>query len=182
MNSRPLANSEVIDGSLLEGLFQRQLQPQGAFAEELRSLGYDADFQKPSYDRRLAVSFIACARRNAFPHLNDADAYRALASVFIKGYFNTIIGRLTGVVIPIIGPAKTLGRAQKLWTRGDPAMLIRSAQVEAKRWRLDYENCVWHPEYVAGIIEAAVKLAAPNVSVNVLEGDGTTGVLSAQWM
>ncbi len=75
---------------------------------------HDADFQKPSCDRRLAVSSIACARRNAFPHLNDADAYRALASVFIKGYFNTIIGRLTGVVIPIIGPAKTLGRAQKL--------------------------------------------------------------------
>ncbi len=113
--------------------------------------------------------------------MNDGDAYRTLGAVFIKGYFKTIIGRLTGVVIPIIGPEKTLQRAQKLWRIGDPCISMTSKELGPKRWRVDYQNPFIPADCMAGGLESAVQLAAPTTRVTVLAESTTDGQLLVEW-
>ena len=109
-----------MDGSVLEGLFVRELKPAGAFKEALKRIGVEPERLEPRYSEETFRKAIDVAAEHAYPGLSLEDAHFKVGERVIAGYFATILGRVSGGLIPIIGVKRTLGRISQLWTVPQP--------------------------------------------------------------
>lgn len=98
------------DLSMFEGLFDKMLKPQGAFAAALKTAGYDAAHTKPSCPSQVFTDCMTVAARHAFPQLGVDQAYRCLGRIFTEGFLKTIPGKLVNATMPMIGPKRFVQR------------------------------------------------------------------------
>jgi uncharacterized protein (TIGR02265 family) len=158
---------ETTDNSAFEGLFQRALKPDGAFADELCAAGYDLRRPHPKYPTRVWRACLEIALRHAHPGKPREEGMRALGHAFIAGFFDTIIGRLVAVALPLLGPERITQKFPKYWEATRPGVKIETIVENPNRHRLLFRDPHPMPDFVAGIIEAALQRAGKNIRVEV---------------
>jgi uncharacterized protein (TIGR02265 family) len=100
------AHDPMVARGVLEGLFVHALRPEGAFAEELSSVGFDVAAPAPHYPQQVFVRSLDVAWQHRFPTLSREEAWRELGRLFIGGYFQTPLGRLIGFAVPALRPTR----------------------------------------------------------------------------
>jgi uncharacterized protein (TIGR02265 family) len=152
MTSMP-QEEPMVAGGVLEGLVHA-LRPEGAFAEELCAVGFDAARQAARYPQKVLVRSLDVARKHRFPTLPRQEAWRQLGKLFIEGYFQTAPGRLIGFSVPALRPTRFVSmipiyvRTGLLGTRTEVKLLgPQSAQVIMTG---GHPGCAW---LFAGVLE-----------------------------
>lgn len=159
----------TMDGSVFEGLFVRQLKPDATLSAALTAVGFNPSRLEAKYPEEVFGRAVEAALPLAFPDVSKELAYRAMGAALIDGYFETILGRITGSMMPILGVSGTLKRVQQLWRVAQPGMTVNAMHDADGSWTIDFQNKVIGPEMVAGIIETALKRADQRVRITVEE-------------
>lgn len=167
----------TVDGSIFEGLFLKVLKPQGAFKERLRTAGFDVDRLEARYPEEVWGRALDITTAHAFGQEETTTAHRRIGHAMIEGYFSTILGRLTGGLMPVLGVDRTLRRVGQLWKVPQPGMEILAEAEGAGRWRVAFHDKVMTADLVAGILEAALRRADETVRVEVVERVMGAGVV-----
>jgi uncharacterized protein (TIGR02265 family) len=158
---------ETTDNAAFEGLFQRALKPEGAFAEQLRVAGYDLSKPLTRYPTRVWRACLEVARRHVHPSKSPEEGMRLLGHAFIAGFFDTIIGKLVAVALPLLGPERLIQKFPKYWEATRPGVTIETMVDSPTRHRLLFRDPHPMPDFVAGIIQAALERAGKNIRVDV---------------
>ncbi len=169
----------TVDGSIFEGLFLRVLKPEGTFKSQLRNAGFDADRPEARYPEEVFGRAVAITTAHAFSDEDVGMAHRRIGYALIEGYFVTILGRVTGGLMPVLGVGGTLKRVGQLWKVPQPGMQIAAEPDGANQWLVKFKDRVMTADLVAGILEAALRRADPTVMVEVVDrrlGAGTVRV------
>ncbi|MCY1081518.1 DUF2378 family protein [Archangium lansingense] len=157
-----------IPSSVFEGLFVRGLEPNSELSRALEAEGYDRRCPEVDYPVQVWKRCVAIARDMAYGELSDADAYRILGRKLTQGFADTLIGRVTVVAIPMIGPARVVERLPRyLAMMGRPDLEVQLASVGERARRITIPDMHNRPEFIAGALEAALERAhvQPIVSV-----------------
>jgi uncharacterized protein (TIGR02265 family) len=177
-----MAEPSLAQGSMFEALFVRALKPQGAFAEELRGLGYDPARAQPQYPTEVWVACLGAARRHVHGGLETGPAYRALGQAFVQSFLDTLAGKVVAVALPLLGPEGLLKRIPRYLTMGrsDLSWELRSA--EPRHWvgrlRDPYEVPA---DFLGGIIEVLMARLHSPATLRVLpQGPGLSD-LDIRW-
>lgn len=166
-----------MDGSVFEGLFVRQLKPDATFSAELAKVGFDPSRLEAKYPEEVFGRAVDVATKHAFAEVSLELAHRAMGTALIDGYFETILGRITASMMPILGVNGALKRVQQLWRVAQPSMTV-AAQLNADgTWTIDFQNKVMSSDMVAGILEAALKRSDERARVHVEESRAGGGTL-----
>ncbi len=173
--------NEVILGSAVEGLFVRALKPTGAFAEELRGAGVDLQRLEPTYPLPVWYAAVRIALRHVAGHLPEDAGYRVLGDRFISGFFDTLVGKLVAVGLPLMGPDKTVQRLGRTWTTAQPTLRLESVKEADAQWRLTLHQKGVLPHFCAGIITAGLQRTGVKPDVQVLERSPSHCVLQVRW-
>lgn len=172
----------MTENGTFEGLFHRALRPEGAFTEALRAAGYDPARPQPRYPTTVWHACLEVARRHEYAHLSKEEGERALGHRFIDGWFETIIGKIIAVGLPLLGPDGTLQRAHRNWAASQPDLHITMRKVAERHWEAALQGAGVRADFAAGLLEAAVRRAgATTAAVTVRERGPTTCVLDARW-
>lgn len=172
----------TVDGSIFEGLFIRVLKPQGTFKSQLRGAGFDADRPEARYPEEVFGRALTIATVHAFADEHVAIAHRRIGHALIEGYFVTILGRVTGGLLPVLGVGGTLKRVGPLWKVPQPGMEITAEAQGKGQWLVKFRDRVMTADLVAGILEAALRRADASVNADVIErrlGAGVVRVTTA---
>jgi uncharacterized protein (TIGR02265 family) len=171
----------ITQGSVVEGMYVRALQPTGAFAEELRSVGVDVQRLEASYSTQVWQRSLEVARRHAAAHLPEAQGYRLLGERFIGGFFDTLVGRMLAVGLPLLGPGKTLQRLTRTWASGQPQLKVEVQQESASSWRVTLRERGVIADFCAGIFSGGLVRTGVKPEVQVLERSAEHCVLQLRW-
>jgi uncharacterized protein (TIGR02265 family) len=159
----------TMDGSVFEGLFVRQLKPDATLSAELAKVGFNPSRLEAKYPEEVFARAVEVAAKHSFADVPHELAHRAMGTALIDGYFETILGRITGSMMPILGVGGALKRVQQLWRVAQPSMTV-AAQLNADgSWTIDFQNKVMGPDMVAGILEAALKHSDKRARLHVEE-------------
>jgi uncharacterized protein (TIGR02265 family) len=154
------------DNTVFEGMFGRALKPTGKFVEDLRAIGYDPARPEIRYPTRVWRDALEVARRHCYPQLPAEQAQRMLGRRFVDGFFETIVGRLMAVAMPLIGTAMVCRRIPKYWAAVRTGISVEVRQESDKLFRIMYRDANPAPDFYAGIIEGAGRYTRTN---NVVE-------------
>lgn len=169
---------------MFEALFDRRLKPEGAFAAELKTAGYDAARAEPTYPTELWVRCLEVARRHRFAALTDQDAYRRIGREFAEGFLETIVGRIVGVALPFMSPRTFVRRLANYLRLGRSDTDLTFDLVRDEEGIIDAE--VHNPsavpgDFVAAIIDAAFARLKVSGSVVVRQQSPMDYQLEIRW-
>jgi len=158
----------------------RALQPTGAFAEELRTAGYDVLHPRAEYPTRVWNACLEVARRHTFPTQPRAEGQRRLGHLFMEGYFRTLQGKLAGATLPMLGPASVVKKLRSAWSPSQPDIALESVELAPADWRvtLGQEGIV--AEFCAGLIETILERTHVKPEAKVLESSATGCVIAVR--
>ncbi len=93
-----------VQASMFEGLFVRALrvEPSSDFARALAEAGYALQAPRAVYEVEVWTACLDVAAARLHPELARFEAWRRLGRVFIDGYFQTPIGRVIAVALPLM--------------------------------------------------------------------------------
>ncbi len=155
-------------GSLFEGLFVRALGAQGAFKSELRANGYDIDRPEPAYPAAVFNACLRVAHRHCYPDVDAASAFRALGVRFTNGFLETIVGRVVGVGLPLLGPERFLRKFPTLARMDSSPVQVTVEPAGERAMRLTFrDDPHLNPDFVAGILEGGLRVTKVEPTVNV---------------
>jgi uncharacterized protein (TIGR02265 family) len=152
----------TVDGSLLEAI-ARTLQPEGAFAEELRVAGFDVRAPKVRYSNEVLLNTLDIAHKHLYPDLTRGEAHRRIGQRMVSTFYETIFGKVVRTLLQVLGPERFLVRLPKIAPMGISGMQIRVERPAPGEVRLFFSGHVLLPWFTAG----AVDTIAPGVSVQV---------------
>lgn len=168
--------------SVFEGLFDRVLRPQGAFAEALRAAGYDPERRRSEYPTRLWHACLELARAHVYPGLTRDEAYHQLGRGLAQGYLSTMIGALVASTLPLWGPEGLLRSLHRIWARGQPDVLVVTERMGTRHWRVLMKGRDVEPHLGAGTLERGLeRTGARGVRCEVVEGSSTRFELRVTW-
>lgn len=175
------AADSTMQASVFEGLFVHTLKPSGAFLEDLRRAGFDPQVMEPSYPTPVFKACLAVATRHTAPGAPEPEALRALGGRFLDGYFQTLTGRLLAPLLGILGTEALIKRLPRMLTVGTPSTRVEAVQEGPQAWRLLVSDPCPLPDFLAGIVTAALARTKvqPRVEVRDARADGY--VLRLTW-
>jgi uncharacterized protein (TIGR02265 family) len=124
---------------------------------------------------------VTVARRHAAAHLPEAEGYRLLGQKFIGGFFDTLVGKMVAVGLPLVGPAKTLQRLTRTWAAGQPDLKVETLQETERSWRITLRERGILADFCAGIFEGGLSRTGVAPDVRVLERSEEHCVLGVRW-
>jgi len=175
------AKESVTRSASFEGMFVRALQPTGAFAEELRAVGVDLQRLEPTYPLPVWYAAVRVALRHVAGHLPEEAGFRLLGERFIAGFFDTLVGKMVAVGLPLLGPDKTVQRLARTWTTAQPTLRMETVKEAEGRWRLTLHQQGVLPHFCAGIIHAGLQRTGVTPDIQVLEHGPAHCVLQVRW-
>jgi uncharacterized protein (TIGR02265 family) len=156
--------------SVMEGLFVRGLKAEGRLAERLLSLGYDLKKPEVHYSVLTYQRCVNAARQEVFGHLSDEEAHRLLGRKMMEGFLETLLGKVVGVAMPMIGPAHVVDRIPRYCAMmGRPDMVPQITPAGDKARRIAFKDTYNRPEFLAGAIEAGMERTHVRPTVTVEE-------------
>ena len=139
-----------------EGLFQKTLKADGEFRRELRVAGYDMDAPKAFYPSEVWNRCIDVALRHVTPGKKREEALRALGKVLIDGFFQTIVGSVISVGLPMLGAERVVQRLPRYITSTSLGVKMTVEKMGERRYLLRSIDAYALPELTAGLIEAGL--------------------------
>jgi uncharacterized protein (TIGR02265 family) len=179
--SPPDGSASITQGSAVEGMYVRALQPTGAFAEELKALGVDVKRLEPTYPTAVWQASIEVARRHVAGHLPQAAGYQLLGEKFIGGFFDTLVGKMIAIGLPLLGPGKTLQRLARTWASTQPHLKVETLQESDTSWRITLREHGIVADFCAGIFVGGLSRTGVKPDVRVLERSAEHCVLQVRW-
>ncbi|MGV3623812.1 MAG: DUF2378 family protein, partial [Archangium sp.] len=110
--------SVIAKHSMFDGLFSVALQPTGAFRDDLKAAGFDADRPRPEYPLEVWHDCLDVAARHLHPDETRERAWELLGAQFIEGYLKTLVGRIIAVAMPFLSPQSFVQRAPRFMSTG----------------------------------------------------------------
>ena len=169
---------------MFEALFDRRLEPTGAFAAELKAAGYDPATAVPTYPTEVWSRCLEVARRHCWPQLSVADAYRKLGSEFTEGFLETLLGHMVGVAIPFMTPQSFVRRLASYLRLGrtDAGLTVELTRDEPFTSEVTVHNPAGVPgTFVAGIIDAVLTRMKVKWTIEVEQRTQQDYQLSMHW-
>lgn len=176
----PVSES-LTEVSVFEGLFVRALQPKGAFLEELKARGYDPAAPALRYPTAVWHACVDVARRHVFGALPEQEGFRKLGNLFMEGYYQTLIGKVVGAAIPLLGPERSLQRIPRTWKASQPALGVEVEKQGERHYHVTLREKGMLADFCAGLLESGANPAGARVSIDVVERGPDHCVLSARW-
>lgn len=164
-----------------EGLFQRALKADGRFRDELRLAGYDMERPRATYPTEVWNRCIDVALRHTQPHAKREDGLRGLGKVLIDGFFQTIVGSVIAVGLPMLGVERVVQRLPRYITSTSIGVSMTVEKVRDRAYRLRSQDAFALPELTAGLIEAGVLRTRTAVKATVIERDPGSYALDITW-
>jgi uncharacterized protein (TIGR02265 family) len=174
-----MADKLVFDHTI-EGLFLRGLAGQVTvrLKEKLRQAGVDLDRPlRSAYPFEVWMRCIGLAAEDLFPSLPEAESWRRLGERMVDGYRETVMGSAMFTLLKVLGPRRTLERAQKNFRSGNNYTEARFTEVSptvVDVWMNDTDQMRF---FIQGMILAGMRTSgAPELQVNIRHFDtqGTT--------
>ncbi|MBF5042567.1 DUF2378 family protein [Aggregicoccus sp. 17bor-14] len=165
-----------------EGLFEHVLQPDGAFREALRRAGYDAADPRESYPLGVWREALRVARAHAHPQLTEAQAYRELGRQVIQGLSHTLVGRVFALAAPMLGPARCVAKMPTYLRSSREDVRVHVRALELRLWEVEVHDPDPLPEFVAGSVEAVLRLTRVLPRVEVELQSASAYVLRVSWI
>jgi uncharacterized protein (TIGR02265 family) len=116
-------------GSMFEGLFVHALDVPDDFAAQLKGAGFDLADRQPSYDMDVWIACLDLASARLHGELPRYEAWRRLGREFVEGYFETMVGRLIAVTIPLMDAERFVARIPQYVRTGVGGTLTEVQQV-----------------------------------------------------
>jgi len=173
--------SPRVAGSMFAGLFVRALPPEPAFHADLKAVGVDVEKLLPQYPIKVWFEAMAVARRHYFSEQTQQQADWQMGRLFVQGFLDTLAGRVAGALLPMLGPARMLDRAERNISMGRPDIRVTVQVVGETERLLLFENTEPRPEFTAGSIEVGLERARARAKVTVEDRQATSYVLRVRW-
>lgn len=164
-----------------EGLFDRTLKPEGRFRQELREAGYDLDAPKAYYSGEVWHRAVEVATKHATPGKPREEALRILGRRMADGFFQTLVGTVIAVGMPMLGAERVVQRLPRYLasTARGVAMTIERTADRTYLFRSRDPHAL--PELLAGVIEAGMARMKAQATVRVVERDPGGYALEIRW-
>jgi len=161
--------AETTDYAVFEGMFRRalRLEPASALAEKLREVGFDLKSPKGRYSTAVWKASLDVAARHQYPALPLNDGHRELGRLFTAGFFETIVGKVIGSIIPFLGTDRMMARMPKFASMATSGVTLETFRESEKVWRLRYTSRNASPDFMAGALEGGVAKTKVPVSVEI---------------
>lgn len=163
-----------VNGAVVEGLFVRALKADGAFADELRTVGIDVRRLQGEYPATAYRQGLAVAAKHVCPGLSEPDAHRELGRRFTDGFLNTILGAVMGGALSVLGPDLVMKRIPKALALNRGNVQAEAIKEGDKAWRLKSSNPGSLPYFIAGALEVFFRRikVEPTIQVMSARDDG----------
>ncbi len=162
-----------VSHAMFEGLFARAVTVSAELARELKACGYDVANPDAGASGAVFSACVEAARRNLHPTKSPDEGQRELGRSFVRGFRETILGRVVTTALPILGPARFLprvpGRLGSLRSDATVSVLVTGATSAT----LHFADLQPLASFFAGVIEGALlysKARAPRVVVTLAPG------------
>ena len=182
MNSTPQSGSSraTVSGSVVEALFVKALKPTGAFEEELRGAGINIHRLETQYPGETFNTGIEIARRHRFAKLPTPDGERRLGRLFVQGFLDTLIGKVVGVTLPMLGAGRLADRIPRLLSSGGE-MEARVEKLSDTSRRVTFRRMSSPANFMAGLLEEGLGRSGTPVQARVLEEQAASYVMQLSW-
>jgi uncharacterized protein (TIGR02265 family) len=157
----------TVNYSVFEGLFVRVLKPEGAFAEQLKAVGFDLKRPVGIYTKRVWHDAVMVACRHTYPMLAIEDAQREIGKRFVEGFFDTITGKVMSVALGFLSVESLIQRLPKYVAMTATGMELRVTEEPDKTWRVSFRDVYSLPDFVAGLMEASFLRGGHRISAKV---------------
>ncbi|MDP3235759.1 MAG: DUF2378 family protein [Myxococcales bacterium] len=162
-----------VSHAMFEGLFARAVTVSAELARELKACGYDVKNPDTGASGAVFSACVEAGRRSVHPTKSPDEGQRELGRAFVRGFRETILGRVLTTALPILGPVRFLPRVP-----GRLASLRRDATVTvtvtgATSASLQFADLQQLSSFFAGVIEGALlysKARSPRVVVTLEPG------------
>jgi uncharacterized protein (TIGR02265 family) len=171
----------MTEAAVFEALFTRGFKPDARLVEALRAAGYDVQRPEPRYPTAVWHACIEAARRHLFPSLSVAEGTRRLGAIFADGYFNTLIGKVIGAALPLLGPERAIQRLPRYWSATQPDLGVEVVKAGERHYAVTLREKGILADFCAGLLEGSVRHTRAEVAITVREVDGTHCVLDVRW-
>jgi uncharacterized protein (TIGR02265 family) len=169
-------------GSMFEGLYERVLKPEGAFAEDLKVAGYDRSHPLPEYPDAVWVACLNVTAKHRFPLLERHVAWRQIGRLFIGGFLDTLVGKLIGAALPFLSAHSFITRVPRFVSAGLPGVLIGIEWLDAQKARLTLPGPHEGASYVmAGVLDVTLLRFKVTPEIEPALGEGKTSSLVVSW-
>ncbi|OJT25603.1 hypothetical protein BO221_06945 [Archangium sp. Cb G35] len=182
-----MPETPLVFNHTVQGLFSRSF-PDGVPAglkAQLREAGVDLDKPLlPAYPTPVWSRCIDLGARAAFPDEPRREvAWRRMGERMIDGYQDSMIGRAMFGMLQVLGPRRTLQRAQKNFRTGNNYSEVRVSDVsptEMELWFNETDDVLRH--FTVGLVLAGMRAGGaeePQVRLHEVDAKGFT--LRASW-
>jgi len=165
--------AETTDYAVFEGLYRRALRvdPGSPLAEALREVGFDLRAPKGRYPSSVWRAALDLTARHQFPELTVDEGHRELGRLFTAGFFETIVGKVIGSIIPFLGTDRMMARMPKFASMTSSGISLEPVKEGEKKWRLKYRSRLASAEFMAGAMESGVAKTKIPVAVQIENRD-----------
>jgi uncharacterized protein (TIGR02265 family) len=172
----------TISQSAFEGLFRRVLNPQGAFLEELKQVGYDPAHERASYSLQVWDAALKTAARHVHPGVPREEALRRLGEAFLGGFFETLTGKLVSAALPLMGGDTLLKQLPRAWAVAAPGTVIDARQEAPGRWELVVRHPSPQPDFDVGLLTALMRrVRAQGASIQLVDPRPDGYTMQVRW-
>jgi len=167
---------------MFEALYERVLKPDEAFRRELLSLGFDMARMEPSYPLGVWEACVEQTVRREYPTLSPEEGARLLGRRFTEGFFETIIGRLAAVMLPLLAGRRYVERIPSFIHMGIPGAAVTVRWLAARHAVIELPGLSRAVVYVIqGNVEVGFQRTNQRGTVLARMTGARGGQLEVQW-
>jgi len=158
----------TVDGAVLEGL-ARLMEPQGAFADELRAVGFDVQHPETRYAPAVLLAVLDVGARHRYPERTREEAHREIGQRFVEHFFGTFLGRVSGALLQVLGMKRFLLRLPKvaaLTTDGLEVLVEQGGR--NNELRITFRGPDMSPDFTTGAIEGAAQAGKSDLRAEIV--------------
>jgi len=178
-DSVPLAErlvfEQTFDGFLRKGLGDR-VTPE--LQQRLAALGIDLDGKlKPAYPFEIWRLTLRAVAEVLHPGEPLEEAFEALGGDVVRGFFKHPLGSAMLAMLKLIGPRRTLDRAQRNLRNGNNYAQTRFTALDDRRFELWVNEASETRHNMTGILRTALELAGakdPVVKIRTFDAESVT--------
>jgi uncharacterized protein (TIGR02265 family) len=161
--------AETTDYAVFEGMYRRalRLESTSPLTEKLKEVGFDLKSPKGRYPTTVWRACLDATAKFQYPRLTLSEGHRELGRLFTAGFFETIVGKVIGSIIPFLGTDRMMARMPKFASMATSGVTLETVCEGEKVWRLKYRSRNASPEFMAGAIEGGVAKTKVPVKVEI---------------
>lgn len=153
-----MSNEVRVHHTLFESLV-RCVRPDAALRAALREAGFDPDVTHRDYPASVWLACEDVVRRHGFADLARAAAFRALGQQLVRNFFETLVGRVVGGGLRMVGPERAMRRAALSFGSVLEPVDIHAEPLGPQHWLLCFRRYPFTPETAAAVCEEALRYA-----------------------